>query len=532
MKWSVFASLALTCPLLTASGHDEEGLVPGTPFGGVGELSFLKTGDPLVDWNPRRTWTATDGRTVRGKLLAVKDGQGAFALENGTNAAIPLDRLVEDDRRFIREWEEVSVFFNPGYEATRSVTDTIEAGIFDGAFAKEGKVHETRNFRFECDAPLQAGVVKDFSRLFEATYLAVLANPLGLALAKPAGAKYPVKLFARDSAYHSAGGSPDAAGVYLIEERVMLVPLSSLGLTEGAAGWRKTRDFDPRTLIHETTHALTHQWLALAPMWFVEGFADYMAAIPYREGKFFLARHREGIADLAAKKFGGEARRFPLFAVEELVGLGHRAFMGEAEAAERPIELPRVEPFRIALVAKGAEPVSGEPSVPASQETAPVTSARPPAGMPRPADGATVVRRYVSSMVLLDRTFESGQVAPLRRYLFDFARFEWDRNRYLTRYEVTYKAHHGAVEAQIRDFNAQIQRYNAAVAAYNAELDRHRRRETEAAPVLPEEPVAPEPVPVPEILADPRQPESLSRRDFLEMAWERHLGWRGALAFE
>ena len=106
--------------------------------------------------------------------------------------------------------------------------------------------------------------MKDFLDL-EATYLGVLANPLGLAIAEPESGKFQVEAFLREADYLNAGGSTDAAGVYLIKDRVMLVPLASLGLTPGSSGYKKTRDFDPRTLIHETTHALTHQWLGHAP---------------------------------------------------------------------------------------------------------------------------------------------------------------------------------------------------------------------------------------------------------------------------
>src|SRR5690606_18799194 len=173
-----------------------------------------------------------DGRSLSAKILGVKGDQVALDTGNGKATMLRMDRLSEADQKFIREWEADSVFFNPGYEPPRSIANTIEAGIFDGAFAKEGKVHETRNFRFECDAVLTQEVVKDFSRLFEVTYLGVLSNPLGLAIAEPEGGKFQVKLFSREADYLSAGGSTDAAGVYLIKDRVMLVPLSSLWLTE------------------------------------------------------------------------------------------------------------------------------------------------------------------------------------------------------------------------------------------------------------------------------------------------------------
>ena len=514
---------------------------PEAPFAGLDELTFFKSGDPLVDWNSKRTWTSLEGQLLKAKIFGVKEGIVALELETGKTTTLPITRFIAEDQRFIREWEAVSVYFNLGYEPPRSIANTIEPGIFDGAFAKEGKIHETRNFRFESDAVLTQEVVKDFSRLFEVTYLGVLANPLGLAIAKPEGGKFQVKLFSRDSDYLNAGGSADAAGVYLIKDRVMLVPLSSLGLTPGSSGYKKTRVFDPRTLIHETTHALTHQWLAHAPMWFVEGFAEYMAAIPYEDGRLELSRHREGLIELARKKFGGDPGRFALIDPDQFTGISHQVFMGEPEPEEPPIELPKVEPFQIKYVSDEGEPSNpdgGNGAGNAGEKKNPPpaagmeTKTGPIEGVPRIPTGPIVVQRYISSMALVHYLFSSGQAAAFRSYLFDFARFEWDLNHYLTTYGETYKAHHAAVEGQITAFNAELKTFNAAVDAYNEDVGRYNRREIRTPPVLPVDPVIPVPLPVPGILDKPRAASELSRRQFLEEAWDRHLRFEGALSVD
>ncbi|NLT71144.1 MAG: M1 family metallopeptidase [Verrucomicrobiaceae bacterium] len=523
------------------------------PFAGLTELCHLKTGDPLVDWKSRRVWTSHDGRTLDAKILAVRDGRVILDIGDGRTVALTPDRFSEADQQFIREWEAVSVFFDPGYEASRRLRPTLEPGLFEGAFVQRGKVHETRHFRFECDAVLAEEVVRDFSRLFEVTYLGVLANPLGLAIATPEGGKFQVKLFSQEADYLEAGGSTDAAGVYLMKERVMLVPLASLGLTEGSAGYKKTRDFDPRILIHETAHALTHQWLDHAPMWFIEGFAEYIAAIPYREGRLELARHREGLLALATKKFGGNPTRFPLADPAEFTAMSYGAFMGRKEKRERPIQLPRVEPFQIALLSPGEsaekEPTSSsdalaEVPVIVSEQIEPVVRGggkravpggpgREGAGEADGSDsGEAVVRRYISSMALVHHLLSSGQTAALRRYLFDLVRYEWERDRYLTRFAEVHHSHRAAVEEQIREFDADLEAFNDAVEAYNLAAIRYHRHEVGTAPPPPAEPEIPAPLPVPDILATPRSAEALSRRAFLEQARERHLRFGDSLSVE
>lgn len=525
---SSLALLLLISGILPATAQEGGITRPRVPFAGLDELTFLKSGDPLVDWNSKRTWTSVEGRPLKAKILSLKDGLVDLELETGKTTTLPVTRLIPEDQRFIREWEALSVYFNLSYEPPRSIANTIEPGIFDGAFAKEGRIHETRNFRFECDAVLTQEVVKDFSRLFEVTYLAVLANPLGLAIAEPEGGKFQVRLFSRDSDYLNAGGNADAAGVYLIKDRVMLVPLSSLGLTPGSSGYKKTLTFDPRTLIHETTHALTHQWLACAPMWFVEGFAEYIAAIPYTDGRLELSRHRGGLLALATKKFGGDPARFDLIDPDQFTGISHQVFMGEPEPEEPLIQLPRVEPFQITFVSdekKTGDPVGDSGSVKNSDMSSTGTLVPPPTG-------PVVLKRYISSMTLIHHLISSGQTADFRSYLFDFARFEWDLDRYLGNFEKTLKAHQTAVQGQVRECDAEFKRFNAAVDDYNREVDRYNKRELKTPPTIPVEPVIPGPLPVPEILSRPRSASELSRKQFLESAWARHLRCDGGLSLQ
>ena len=123
-----------------------------------------------------------------------------------------------------------------------------------------------------------------------------------------------------------------------------------------------------------------------------------------------------------------------------------------------------------------------------------------------------MVQRYISSngagpYLLQQREHRRLPEVPVR-----LPRYEWERDHYLTTFEETHKAHHAAVEGQIREFERALKDFNAAVDAYNADVDRYNRREIAAAPTLPAEPVIPEPLPVPEILAAPRGPLALSQR--------------------
>ncbi len=483
---------------------------------------FVDSGDPLSDWNPLRTWTATDGRTMRARLEGVADDSGTFLLPGNHTVEIPLSRLSEKDRRFIAEWRELSRFFNLAYEESRDVTDTVQAGLGDGAFAREGTTHETRNFRFECDEPLNAAVVRDFSQLFEATLAMVRELPLGLEVARPQDGKFLVRLFAEKEDYHAAGGPVSAAGVYLVRSREILVPLASLGVRRSGGTFRKASEYDPSTLIHETVHAVTHQWIRYMPMWVVEGLAEYVASIPYRDGTFFLDRHNEGLHRMVAVNFGGDAHRFPLLAPDDFVSLSKNQFMERSRTPEQAIELTAIEPFQIRLIDED-EPV---PSRSRSTAGGPEPPDTPAASIVRslpPNPGPVIVQRYSSSMLLLDELLRRGQAANLRKYLFAHLLFEWDCEKYIDDYNRTLGEYQVAVSRQIADFESVLDEFNGAVRAYNEAINRKNEGADVILPEVPRKPEVPQAIPVPDILASPRQRDRFSRSLFRESAAEKFL---------
>lgn len=67
-----------------------------------------------------------------------------------------------------------------------------------------------------------------------------------------------------------------------------MVKFSSLGLIKRGKGYAMDYDKSNKTLPHEITHQLSdpEYYKPGAMGWFSEGFAEYVAATPYRSGKF------------------------------------------------------------------------------------------------------------------------------------------------------------------------------------------------------------------------------------------------------
>lgn len=513
-------AVALVSTAMSLSAHPSD--ADSFPFHQLDGFKFLLSGDPLTDWNPAREWTSTDGRNLKAKVVALRDEDADFLIAGGKRTKIALSLLSKEDQLFLREWAALSEYFNTSYKPAQSLSGEVKADMGGGVFAKEGKFHETKNFRFECDVPLRATLAKDFSKLFEVTHTAVAKLPLGLSLDRPDGKKILVHLFASEADYIAAGGKKDAAGIYLSKERLVLVPLASLGIVRGDNGkCRKTRDFDPATLIHETTHAVMHHWLQHMPLWLSEGLAEYVAALPYRDGVLYYSKHKAGLHALAAKKFGGKAEKFELMEPQSFVHLDHSVFMGGRPVREQVIRLPVVNPFQIKLVKPGAPAAKGNGAVAVSvakSKTIEVIPVKPLFGNPDP----TVVRRYVSSMLLIQHLLKNDPAA-LRKYLFSLLHGEWSRSHYLDEWNKAHRLHTDAVNAQISTFNAEFQQFIADVGTFNAAVKRHNAGEVVKVPKRPVEPVPPKALPVAKILAKPKSDNELSRNNMQKRAIERHL---------
>jgi hypothetical protein len=91
------------------------------------------------------------------------------------------------------------------------------------------------------------------------------------------------------------------AGVFMSGKKAVMVPLTSLGVKQVGSGYMLDRDVSNRTLIHELTHQLTPR-LYFEPGargWFSEGIAEYVAATPYRQGRFKVKSNFDDIVAYA-----------------------------------------------------------------------------------------------------------------------------------------------------------------------------------------------------------------------------------------
>ncbi len=277
-----------------------------------------------------RTWTSREGRKLEGRMTGLLDGEVEVRLTNGKPVRIRLDLLSDPDQSYVNEWRDLGF----GIKVARWPAELRPMLNFTARELErdaDGKsVYATPNFRYVCDTPLAASLIKEYALAFEGTYYAIKNLPLQLDPRPPGDGYFVVRLFRNREDYLKAGGPQGSSGVYMVKTREILVPMDSLGVrTVGRRVAIDHRVYDAGTLIHEITHQVMHDWLEVLPVWFVEGIAEYMAAVPFDDARFDFRRMNDGLFEYLetayqVKRSSKGATPLDMVVPEDLMALTHQ----------------------------------------------------------------------------------------------------------------------------------------------------------------------------------------------------------------
>ncbi len=444
----------------------------------IGIVTFLLTA-PAVSWagEPEvRVWTNREGVPLRGVMIDLDARTVRVDLYRGPEVTIDRKLLSDADKAYLEEWEAIGF----GLDVGRWPSDLRPMITFAARPLGETKpgnwVYATPNFEFHCDVELAPSLIKRYSLAFESTLFAVQRLPLNLD-PSPSEERFVVRLFKNRNDYLRAGGPQGSAGVYVLETSEILVPMASLGVRE--VGQRVAIDrkrFDAGTLIHEITHQVMHEWLDVLPVWFVEGFAEYLAAVPFDDARFHFRDSAEGLrrhltAEYGLRESGEGVFRLDVLHPDDLMDLTHAQWAGAVPNA-RAASLN----YRSALL-------------------------------------------FTYYLIHLQG---SGDAASLVAYLKQAKAMEQEMKAFVDRYNAavqSYNTHLDTYNAavlrynqELRDFRASVEAFNRRVRTYNRQVEQGlaeaERIRVEPHPGAPPEP--PQKPLLPEILRDtPVEGESL-----------------------
>lgn len=316
----------------------------------------------LAEGEPTRTWTSADGREITGTILGLEEEILTLRTERGT-FELPLSRLSEPDQQFAKDWAEETA---KGMAAEKSETgrkeapplgdwENLELGtwpqyvvadldvdqivVVEGEELEEIKkresdsestdkelfVYRTPHFEFHSPDRLSVSVVREFARIFEASFAFVDEMPIGLAPAPSANGFYLTKLYMTRDDYYQDGGMTGSGGMMTWRRRgnqmssLIKVPLPNLGVEY--TGTRFIVDHDKRstTLTHEIVHQVMMRWLATPmPTWLSEGIAEVVSCQTYDNGRFRLSSMNRSIVEDVTR---GQGREFRMIDLEKLMNI-------------------------------------------------------------------------------------------------------------------------------------------------------------------------------------------------------------------
>ncbi len=269
-----------------------------------------------------RIWTDVNGKEVEGAILGLEDNQIRLKTAQGT-FEFSIDRLSEADRDFARQWKADQA--KPAAENPKGDKglgnfenlklgewpDLVEAELDVSEIEELGEVasryvYRSPNFEFRSSERLSRSVVREFSRIFEATFRLVKEMPLGLD-PRPSGEGYYLTyLYGSMSEYAMNGGPPGSGGFFRHspDEQYIGVPLQSLGVRSTGTRFIVDHDRESDTLVHEIAHQVMYRWLPVTPVWLTEGIAEVVSSQGFSSNRFRLTSMDRAIKDAVTRGRG------------------------------------------------------------------------------------------------------------------------------------------------------------------------------------------------------------------------------------
>lgn len=315
-----------------------------------------------------REWTNQQGRTITAEFLGEADGRVSLRLPNGKTSFVPLASLSEGDQAWIRSQATALGASASASPAPPAPTGTarkpwnqrhLPAAVREPLMAMnirviqetEGEcVYESANFRFKTTAKLGQALMKDVCRAFESTHELVRQLPWGIVPRPEEGRKkFEAEFYETREGYLATGAPPWSGGLYSRRDKVFRMPFEQLGLERQAggksSGYTRSGPISNDTITHEITHQMMHEYLPYAPIWIIEGTAEYTANLAYRSGVFDVARSLDAFKDMRTAR-GARRRDFNPFdyrpqwiGAPALFALGNSISAGSGGGLERQSQL-------------------------------------------------------------------------------------------------------------------------------------------------------------------------------------------------
>ncbi len=295
------------------------------------------------DTEPLRFWKDIKGREIIGELVASDGLRVTLRVEDNSKKVLPLTFLCEADRQFIANWRKqypqapwVDPETMPAWPQNLG-QGPVKVRRMPSDEQSSDYIYRSPHFELRSDIELPLFAVSDIATVFEATRIVLHSLPLGLAASPPASEmqlrwqhKYPslkydpdllrIQFYHNRESFAQSGAASGSGGFYDPLKNRTFLSLTNLGIHKDKTLSRSDYMKNAFVLKHEITHHLLHDWSPYLPLWFQEGFAEYIGAAPYSQGRYrFTSIDRHLHQYLNKWRFNEDPKRIPMMKLEDLM---------------------------------------------------------------------------------------------------------------------------------------------------------------------------------------------------------------------
>ena len=264
-------------------------------------FTFLLLGLPSAD---AAVWMTSQGQAFEAEFVRMEGTKAVFTMGDEKKFFKPLLELSPESQAIIRRStshpiEELRSNFGRPWPREVRPTGNPACKVISEDREKSHYIYESPGYRFHCDARITHDALSNFATVFEATRAYLAALPISMMSGETVANRSRVLLFGEKEAYFKSGGMRGSAGCFIPKNRLVLIPMDSLGLVKGGTGYSRDVGKENQILIHELVHQLTPNayYNHGAMGWFSEGLAEYVAATPYNTGLFRPDIHGNAVKD-------------------------------------------------------------------------------------------------------------------------------------------------------------------------------------------------------------------------------------------
>jgi hypothetical protein len=262
-----------------------------------------------------RVWTNHKNQDITASLVKITRASAdqnqnkparldvTFKLNTGKKVTFDVGLLSPPHQQELQAWLKTNPYGaalpSPPYSWPTQHNGNNSPEVVYVRYDEERKAHlyHTAHFDFYSDERLSDATISKCAAVFDSIVEAIDAYPMEMDTI-PSGDKprFQAILVSTREKYTEMGGNPNSAGFFSTSKNLTVIPFQSLGIVKKGSNWvfdGEQRSFD--TLIHELTHHCTSHW-SMMPLWFREGHADYMEAMPYQSGRFLFTNPGSAVA--------------------------------------------------------------------------------------------------------------------------------------------------------------------------------------------------------------------------------------------